>query len=516
MDCSCSVIDYRSLLLASSLLIYGCSVSDSLDSDYSKWNFSGSVVDANSNTGLSGATVTYQNASGDKVEVRTGENGYFFIDDLPYGTRSFTFSYKKIYKKDTLYYAPKTVSITSTSESSHMEGVVANSSSIVRLTPINASLTGEIYLHNEDSEKNVPVPEAILNIVYPSTEFINLFPQNFSTKTDSEGRFTFKGLPADTGFILQIEPYSYNEMRYVAADIVLPKLKSDTKIDIGRTLITRDTIIEKEAVISASNVIDANMNGFGNISTLATPYYVFSEKISDKNLSVSVMADTSVFYVEPKISSDTLYLNHDLAFPSETKINVSITAYKKKSGDRIALDLSGNSAFKTDRGLYAITSNAWPSNKNFKSTFGTKDTIWVKFSEALDENTERIQWSFVNGTARSIYANGYYANAKSWIKKDTLFVKMLDKILDSREQGDSVGMNVTVYAKNDMYLKGFTLKTELKVPPKSSSSVAALSSSAATSSTGTASSTASSSSSKVTETAVASSSSTKTSSSTSN
>ena len=135
----------------------------------------------------------------------------------------------------------------------------------------------------------------------------------------------------------------------------------------------------------------------------------------------------------------------------------TIIAKEKSKIDRIALELSGDSAFTTDRGLYAVTSNAWPSNKKFKATFGIDDTIWVKFSETLDPNTDRIQWNYATGMARTIYANGYYANAKSWVKKDTLFVKMLEKILDSRVQGDSVGMNVTVYAQNEMYIKGFML-----------------------------------------------------------
>ena len=177
-----------------------------------------------------------------------------------------------------------------------------------------------------------------------------------------------------------------------------------------------------------------------------------------------------------------------MAFPAETKIVVTIVAYKKSNGDRIALELSGNSAFTTDRGLYAVTSNAWPSNKKFRATFGIKDTIWVKFSEQLDTNTDRIQWNYANGMARTIYANGYYANAKSWVKKDTLFVKMLEDILESRSQGDSVGMNITVYAKNEMYLKGFTLHTELEVPPPSSSSVVSSSSAAKSSSSITSSS----------------------------
>ena len=270
-------------------------------------------------------------------------------------------------------------------------------------------------------------------------------------------------------------------MRYTSNDIALPKLKSDIKTDLGRIYLTRDTTIEKKSIIKFSNVMDGNLNGYSNISTLTTPYYVFSENISDKNLSVSIKADTAVFYVKPTLSKDTLFLNHDLAFPAETKIVVNITAYKKNNGDRIVLELNGKSAFTTDRGLYAVTSNAWPSNKHFRATFGIKDTIWVKFSEQLDTNTDRIQWNYANGMSRTIYANGYYANAKSWVKKDTLFVKMLEDILVSREQGDSVGMNITVYAKNEMYLKGFSLHTELEVPPSSSSN-AQSSSSAATSS----------------------------------
>ena len=483
-----SFVNYRLLLAFSSYFICSCSVSDSLDSDYSKWSFSGSVVDANDNQALNGATITYQDASGKKAEATTDENGYFYIEALPYGTRSFTFSYKKISKKDTLYYSPKTISITSTSESSHMEGVVANNSSIVRLSPINASLTGEFYIHDENSEKDVPASDVKLNIVYQGDDFINIFPNNFSAKTDDKGKFTFKGIPADTGFILQAESYSYGDMRYTSSNVTLPKLKSDVKTDLGRIFLTRDTIIEKKPVIKSSNVMDGNFNGYNNVSTLITPYYVFNEKISDKNLSVTVKADTSVFYVTPTLSKDTLFLKHNLAFPAETKIVVSITAYKKSNGDRIALTMSGDSAFTTDRGLYAVTSNAWPSNKQFRATFGIKDTIWVKFSEQLDTNTDRIQWSYANGMARTIYANGYYANAKSWIKKDTLFVKMQEKILDSRVQGDSVGMNITVYAKNDMYLKGFTLRTELEVPPPSSSSVVSSSSVATSSSSITSSS----------------------------
>ena len=141
------------------------------------------------------------------------------------------------------------------------------------------------------------------------------------------------------------------------------------------------------------------------------------------------------------------------------------------------MTFSGDSAFTTDRGLYAITSNVWPTNNKFKATFGIEDTMWVKFSEELDKNTDRIQWKFCDGVTRTLYGNGFYANAKAWVHKDTLFVKMDEKILLERTQGDSTGLNITVYAKNGLYAEDFELRTELVVPPQSSSSSDATSSS---------------------------------------
>ena len=64
----------------------------------------------------------------------------------------------------------------------------------------------------------------------------------------------------------------------------------------------------------------------------------------------------------------------------------------------------------------------------------------------------------------TIYGNGYYANANTWINKDTLFVQMLQDILVNRDRGDSVGMNITVYAYDGSYIDSFILRTELIVP----------------------------------------------------
>ena len=90
--------------------------------------------------------------------------------------------------------------------------------------------------------------------------------------------------------------------------------------------------------------------------------------------------------------------------------------------------------------------------------------IWVKFSKTLAKNTDRIQWNYTSGVDCTIYGNGYYANANTWINKDTLFVQMLEGILMNRDRGDSVGMNITIYADDGSYMNGFVVRTELVVP----------------------------------------------------
>lgn len=447
-----------------SVFICSCSVSDADDSEYSKWSFSGKVVDSENNLGLQGAVISYQNGSGKNRSEESDKDGNFFIDGLPYGARTFNVSYSKVEKNDTLYYAPKVINVSSVNESSHMEGVVATASSKIRLSPLSGSFIGEVYLQEDNTDKKIPVSNLKLSLAHRDTNYVNLFPETFYGKTDSLGKFSFSNLPADTGLTLTIAPYTHKDLRYVASDIALPTLRSKVKIDIGRVYLVRDTLIEKSKLIKASNVADERLNGYRDVSPQIVPFYVFSHELSTSNLSVTVKADSTVFYVKPTVKGDTLFLNHDLAFPSESRIYVNISAYEKKSGDYVNIDFTGDSAFVTDRGIYAVTSNAWNSNEKFKAVFGTEDTIWVKFSKELSPNVDRIKWNFVKD--KSIYASGDYGkNADAWINKDTLFVKMMDKMVDSsRKTGDSVWMNITVFGKDESSLQGFVLGTELKVP----------------------------------------------------
>ena len=329
--------------LAVAAFFSACSVSDSEDSEYSKWTFSGTVVDSENGQGLSKVQISYLDSDGDTETAETDEDGNFFIDNLPYGSLNFTFSYTLIQNKDTIYYAPKVLNIGSSGESSRMEGVVAGTALVVRLSPLNAELTGELYINDEYSDKKVPVTKTKVYLAHQDTAFINSAPKNFEATTDSLGRFSFKDLPADTGLMLIVEAFVYKDLRYTADAIELPRLKSSNPTDIGRIYLSRDTLITPEPQIKKSNVMDVDLIGLENVSQLETPYYIFKEELDSKNLSVTVNADTGTFFVEPRLSKDTLFLDHSTAFPPKASISVSIVGYGKKTGDRIAISLSGKS-----------------------------------------------------------------------------------------------------------------------------------------------------------------------------
>ena len=452
---------------AISAFVAGCSPTDSEGGEYSKWSFSGTVVDATNNLGIGGAAVSYQNSSGNLKTTETDESGNFFIDDLPYGARTFTFTYKEARKKDTLYYAPHVETINSTSESSHMEGVVATSSKVIRLYPLNASVKGEFFLYDNVSKKPVPAKGAGITIIPQSADYVNLFPDSFEATSDSLGKFSFKGLPADSGLSIMVAPLSYKGLRYTFANKELPRLKSNGTTDLGRLYFEQDTLVKKDNDVTASNVMDDNYLGYKGLSPLIVPYYVFKEKISSSNLSVTVRSDSASFYVDPKVKGDTLFLTHaDSAFAAETRYTVEITAYGKESGDRYGLVLGGDSSFTIGRGLYAVASNAWPDNEKFRTSFGTSDTLWIKFSENLVPDADKVQWSYAPNAARTIYAHSYGKNADAWVKKDTLFVQMMERMLDSRSQGDTIGLNITAYSQSGLVLRNFILYTEIQIPGK--------------------------------------------------
>lgn len=443
------------LIFATSVLLSGCGVSDSETNEYSKWTFSGYVVDGVDNKGLSGAKITYQNGDGDMKSVSTDGTGAFYIENLAYGAQSFRFSYFRVTdsdgSEDTLYYGERVLNVSSTGESSAMEGIVANGARVVRLYPLNASLKGDVYLVLDDSELKVPAESVLVSLQYLDTTFVNNAPESFLAVTDSLGRYSFSGLPADSNWKITFSAKSYGGLRYVANPGTLPRLQSGYAQDAGRTFMAKDSSVKNPSFVVSSNVLDVDGLGLKNISPLAVPYFVMKKALDPENLSVSLTYGDSAFLVNPKVAGDTVFLRHDKNFPANKLFTADIYGYTLSGKERVHILLDSTARFETGAGLHIVSSNTWQTSGKYVSSFAMYDTLWIRFSDSLNTDLSKVAFSEASKGQGSLYVRGALANASAWIHGDTLFVRP-DQRLDA-SAGDSVGLNVTVYSKNGLVLE---------------------------------------------------------------
>jgi len=434
------------------VIFAGCGANDSDTNEYSKWTFSGYVVDGVENKGLSGAEIAYLDDEGNTQTVFTDSSGAFYIADIAYGTRSFTFSFFEVITsgktQDTVYYGTRILSAGSTTESSAMEGVVANGSRIVKLFPLNADLEGDLYLIVDDSGIKVPAESVQVSLRYLDTTFVNSNPKRFLAVTDSSGRFTFADLPADSNWVISFAVKKYGSLRYVADSYALPLLLSEQSLDIGRTFMNVDTLVEAESFVVASNVLDDDGLGLKNISPVTEPYFVMAKALDVANLSVSLTYKDTTFLVTPVISGDTLFLRHDLNLPAERTFSVDIYGYTKKTRERVHVLLDSTASFKTGKGLYAIASNTWTTSGKYQASFALYDTLWIRFSETLDSAVGLVQWAEASDADATLYGAGVSKNAEVWIHKDTLFVRPDQRV--AVVSGDTIGFNVTVVSASGL------------------------------------------------------------------
>ncbi|MDR1759711.1 MAG: carboxypeptidase-like regulatory domain-containing protein [Fibrobacter sp.] len=450
------------LLILLSVFLISCGINDTESGEYSKWTLSGNVVDGFTNQPLKNAKIVYLDENGKEAVVKTDASGAFFIQSLPYGSRVFTFSHTHAGKQDTLSYGTRIFTFTSVSESASMEGVVASAARVIRLYPLNAALSGEIFFADSETKIQTPAKKVRVNLSYKDTNFVNDKTARFTAVTDSTGRFLLNELPADTGFTLSFEPVLHKEQRYTAPSLNAGKLTSKVTADLGRVLMAADTSVKAQSFILSSNVLDKNGLGLREMSPLTVPYFVMKEALSANNLKVTLMYDSLSVFISPVVKKDTLFLTHYSPLPESRTFNVEIYGYTKKN-ERVHVKLNGNASFETGRGLYAVSSNASPVYENYRSSFSVLDTLWVSFSEDLAPNIDRIQWNKAASADLTLYGNGSSKNADVWVKEDTLFIMPLALIeTDSlADPGDKLGFNIMVYAASGLSLSGFTLYTEL-------------------------------------------------------
>jgi hypothetical protein len=435
------VMGVFSFILLSIMILTGCGGGTTGGYEYAKWNFSGYIVDGSTNERIPEASITYLDEQGIQIVVNSDASGAFFIGSIPYGQKTFRISCTRLLTNtDTLFYTERLISASSVTESNAMEGVVANGSRVIKLYPLKGEFSGEIFLRAKGTGKYVAAKKATVSLQYRDTTYVNSTPESFYATTDSTGTYRFTRLPADTNLVMSINGYAFNGSRYVGAPVALPRLLSGHPLQIGRTILEVDSLSENQELVATSNVLDQDGLGLMNVSPQIVPYFLLLQKLDSKNIDVQVHHDTTNITVVPEVRGDTVFLNHSENFPSGAVLSVQITGVDP-TGKRVQISLTGSQSFKTSKGVVAIASNLWRSSPEYKQEFSLFDTLWIRFSEKLNENVNLVQWSKPTAT-KALYGKGLNANAKAWIHGDTLFVRP-DQRFDAAS-GDAVGLMVSV------------------------------------------------------------------------
>ena len=402
------------------------------------WRFSGYVIDGYTEKPLSGVLISYLNINGDEKKVKTSSTGSFFIDNLPFGERSFRFSYTKTDSSDIMY-TQKLVTVTGNMTTSASEGDVGDVSKIIKLFPLSGALTGDVFVKLRGSELPVPARKTQVKFSFENADLENASPVIFESATDSTGHFSFTQIPVATGGILSVPNITIDNISYSLAPTNSPVLFSQKQVSLGKIYLFPEDSTDWSVSLTSSNVLSNDGFGLTGVPVNEMPYYVLSVKPDPASIEATIQGGGNPDVIV-KTSGDTIFIKPVKNFSYNSLITVSISG-NDIDGNRIFLNFDGVKQFRTVQGIFAVESNMWDESGSPVQNFRLNDTMWVKFSEKLNEKINNFEWN-TSTASKNIYGNGANTNASVWVHEDTLFVKY-DYRLDV-SFGETVGFNVSV------------------------------------------------------------------------
>jgi hypothetical protein len=269
------------------------------------YSFSGYVLDGYTGKALGGAVVTYFNEKGDSVTNVTGSDGGFLINKIPYGDKSFFFSYRSA-GADTTKYTTAAITIEGGAWDNFVNdtifGKIKNVAGPVMLYPLSGSLTGNVLSQTHARSELNPVGNTVVKVTFePARDNqdtataavigsnIEIGPRTFETTTDASGRFVLTGLPvsgnANEKVTIKVVSVTSNGIDWVMADDgIKVELAKGQSVPVGQ-------IIMNPMVKIALKALDNNFK-----TGIVAPEHSFEITYSD-NLdtvaSYAVLADSS-------------------------------------------------------------------------------------------------------------------------------------------------------------------------------------------------------------------------------
>lgn len=170
----------------------------------------------------------------------------------------------------------------------------------------------------------------------------------------------------------------------------------------------------------ASNVLAIDGQGLNNVPVDISPYFVLPNPLAESTVRVEITGGGNPLTVV-RVMGDTIFIDPTKNFEFNATVSITISG-QDTSNHKIVYTFAGDQAFKTEANLFPVASNTWDALAKPITNFELFDTMWVKFSEELNPDLNKIIWT-ASGADHDIFGSGPQSNAKVWINKDTLFVK---------------------------------------------------------------------------------------------
>lgn len=428
------------LALLQLALLGGCDSGGLNPGDYGAWSFTGYVVDGSTKDPLVGASIEYSDKDGALSKASTDDNGAFIIQGIPFGDHNFKFTYRS--DSGGVKYTSRMAVISDLNESRSVEGVVGSVSMVVALYPLTGSLKGTLSAKLPGSSRIIPAASVGVKLSYTDTSLANSSPIVFDASTDSLGRFSFSGAPLAPGASLIFNSPRIDGLTYALAPVTVGDLFSRKQVDLGALyLAAKDSSNLQDEV--RSNVLSSDGFGLTNIPVDRTLFYVLPSAPKEGSVTVTLSGGI-VPNTRVEIRGDTLFIDPLANLSYDTQVTVGIEGLDT-AGSQFHFVFDGVKQFRTEKGIYALRSNAWGPDRVPFGEFDPNDTLWVEFSAPLDSDAANILW-FPSTADNTISAKGAGSNAYAWVHEDTLFV-LPDQRL-AVDYGETMGFKISVLSRD--------------------------------------------------------------------
>ncbi|HEX3019028.1 MAG TPA: hypothetical protein VHP36_01940 [Chitinispirillaceae bacterium] len=331
------------LFVAAGLVFLSCQSDVGVQNEAGEWTFSGHVIDGSNQLPLAGVQISYFDNSGVSKQVISDSSGEFYIKSLPFGDRNFHFIYKPA--KTSTFYTQKIIQANSYTESKMIDGLLGDVSRVVTLYPLNGSVSGDVSIKINGSNKAVPVKKAEISISYNDTGLINATPVLFNTTADSLGRFSFSNLPVAPGASLSINSVALNGNVYSIESVSLKELFKGKMILLGTLfLVSQDTSVLISKV--KSNVLSTDGFGLNSVPANTRLWYILPFKPYPAGIQVSI-SDGSDPKFSVRTNLDTVFITPVKPLNLDTLVTVTIEG-TDTAGNHFSFVFDGAKRFRTE------------------------------------------------------------------------------------------------------------------------------------------------------------------------